>query len=360
MSNLKRTSVLACLVVLAGALSDYSCFDGSCCAQDNAIDLSKELAAKQIEFAKANFHGHQQFDFRIDEVACKIVVPKNFANGRPWIWRARFWGHQPQLDVALLEAGWCVCYCDVGNLFGNDTAIERWDNFYQFAQEISLGPKPFLEGMSRGGLIITRWAAANTEKVTGIYADNAVMDIRSWPGGKGTGMGAPKVWQTCLKAYEMTEADSVDYNGGPLQNLEPLANAKIPIIVLINEADKVVPPAENGDLLVAKYKQLNGPVKEVRRPGLGHHPHSLKDPAVLVDFVMEAWNSRQAADEAKDEQAEEKQIRVTRIWNESKHNAFTDIVRWNGKFYCTFRAGQRHVHGDDGRIQLIESLDGVS
>ncbi|MEM7454112.1 MAG: exo-alpha-sialidase [Planctomycetota bacterium] len=52
---------------------------------------------------------------------------------------------------------------------------------------------------------------------------------------------------------------------------------------------------------------------------------------------------------------------VKRIWDQSPHNAFTDLVLWKGKLYCTFRTGTGHVpgeNGEDGRIQLIVSDDG--
>ena len=51
----------------------------------------------------------------------------------------------------------------------------------------------------------------------------------------------------------------------------------------------------------------------------------------------------------------------TLIWNAAPHNAFTDLIRWNDKFYCAFRIGTGHVpgvSGEDGRIQVICSTDG--
>ena len=343
MSILKRTLLLTCCLA---SISSPVAF-----AQiQKKFNLAAQLENHQVEFKQRDFHGYQQFSFQLDGIDCKIVQPTSAADGNPWIWRARFWGHEPQLEKALLEKGWFVCYCDVGGLFGSDTAIQRWDRFYDFAQGISLGTKPFLEGMSRGGLIIIRWAAANPKQVSGIYADNAVLDFRSWPGGKGVGKGAANEWRQCLDAYGISERDSESFDAGPLNQLQPLVDAQVPIVALINEADNVVPPVENGDLLVAKYNELGGSINEIRRAGLGHHPHSLKDPTVLVNFAVEAM--KKAMERADSE------ITVRRIWDKSPHNAFTDLIRWNEKFYCTFRTGKRHVHGDEGRIQLLESVDG--
>jgi len=62
-----------------------------------------------------------------------------------------------------------------------------------------------LEGVNRSRLFVYNWAAQNLDKVACIYADTPVMDFKSWPGGKGTGIGSPKDWQQCLEAYRLTE-----------------------------------------------------------------------------------------------------------------------------------------------------------
>lgn len=36
-------------------------------------------------------------------------------------------------------------------------------------------------------------------------------------------------------------------------------------------------------------------------------------------------------------------VKVTRIWDKGLHNAFTDLVRFNGNFYCAFREGINHA-----------------
>ena len=45
------------------------------------------------------------------------------------------------------------------------------------------------------------------------------------------------------------------------------------------------------------------------------------------------------------------------IWDQAPHNAFTDLVRWRGRFYCAFREGRGHA-GDRGHIRVIASEDG--
>ena len=50
-------------------------------------------------------------------------------------------------------------------------------------------------------------------------------------------------------------------------------------------------------------------------------------------------------------------VSVTRIWDGGAHNAFTDLIRWRDRWYCTFREGDAHV-GGDGRIRVLVSTDG--
>ena len=50
-------------------------------------------------------------------------------------------------------------------------------------------------------------------------------------------------------------------------------------------------------------------------------------------------------------------VSVARIWDTGAHNAFTDLIRWRDRWYCTFREGDEHV-GGDGRIRVLVSTDG--
>ena len=48
---------------------------------------------------------------------------------------------------------------------------------------------------------------------------------------------------------------------------------------------------------------------------------------------------------------------VARIWGAGSHNAFTDLIRWRDRWYCTFREADAHV-GGNGRIRVLTSVDG--
>ena len=240
----------------------------------------------------SKWQGFERVDFTVDGRRCWVVVPNSPAEGRPWIWRARFFGHEPQADIALLNEGFHVAYCDVGSLFGNPQAVAYWDAFYKkVTEKHGLNPRPALEGMSRGGLIIYNWAVANPEKVACIYGDAPVCDFKSWPGGKGTGKGSPGDWKKCLQAYRLDEKSALEYASNPVDRLDVLARAGVPILHVVGEADSVVPVSENTDLIEKKYLELGGEIQVIRKAGVGHHPHSLKDPAPIVAFVRKHTQS---------------------------------------------------------------------
>jgi hypothetical protein len=51
-------------------------------------------------------------------------------------------------------------------------------------------------------------------------------------------------------------------------------------------------------------------------------------------------------------------VSVTKIWDRAPHNAFTDLVRFQDKWYCTFREADNHAGGEDGKIRVIVSAGG--
>ena len=49
---------------------------------------------------------------------------------------------------------------------------------------------------------------------------------------------------------------------------------------------------------------------------------------------------------------------VKKIWDHAEHNALTDLLSFQGQFYCTFRESDCHVFGKDGIIRILVSEDG--
>jgi hypothetical protein len=47
---------------------------------------------------------------------------------------------------------------------------------------------------------------------------------------------------------------------------------------------------------------------------------------------------------------------VIQIWNQGRHNAFTDLIRWHDRWYCIFREADAHV-GGNGQLRVLTSSD---
>jgi pimeloyl-ACP methyl ester carboxylesterase len=238
----------------------------------------------------SDYRGFARHDFTVDGCATIVVEPKSVAPGRPWIWRAEFFDHEPQADVALLERGWHLVYITVGNTFGCPDAMKHWDVLYaELTGTYGFSPRPALEGLSRGGLYCYNWAAAHPTQVCCVYGDAPVCDFKSWPGGKGTGPGSAGDWADLLRDYHFAdEAEALAYKGNPVDNLAPLAEAGVPLLHVFGDADEAVPWEENTGLVAERYRELGGHIMLICKPGGMHHPHSLVDPAPIVQFIAQS------------------------------------------------------------------------
>lgn len=49
--------------------------------------------------------------------------------------------------------------------------------------------------------------------------------------------------------------------------------------------------------------------------------------------------------------------RAEKVFSDGRHNAFTNIEFWNGKYYLVFRSAANHRDDPPGQITLLESAD---
>jgi pimeloyl-ACP methyl ester carboxylesterase len=239
-----------------------------------------------VTATESRWHGYLRHDFTFQEREGILVIPEQAAEGKPWIWRPAFFGHGPQVDLALLEKGWHVAYYDVTNLYGSPRAVALGYDFYRLVTErYGLSGQTVPEGFSRGGLFAFNWAAAFPDRVACIYADAPVCDFKSWPAA-GQPDHPSEAWRDCLREYGLTAQEAWAYTGNPVDNLAPLAQAGIPVIAVCGEADEVVPYAENAGRIRQRYAALGGHAHVILKPGVKHHPHSLENPEPVVDFLL--------------------------------------------------------------------------
>jgi pimeloyl-ACP methyl ester carboxylesterase len=127
-------------------------------------------------------------------------------------------------------------------------------------------------------------------EVTAIYGDNPLLDLRAFPTSTEEARANRK---SCLDAYGITEAQLPDFKGSPIDGLEALAAAKVPVFLVLGAKDDIVPIAQHADVLEARYKALGGPVTRWVKPEGGHHPHGLDPVDPLVDAILAVANKLQ-------------------------------------------------------------------
>ena len=254
----------------------------------NPAKASVVFSKIQEEKSMSSFYGYSCADFTYMNRHCKVVSPKKVANGQPWVWRARFWGHEPQTDIALLERGFHIVYIDVAELYGNEESVKLWNQFYAYMQKVGMSKKVVLEAMSRGGIYAYNWALRNPNKVAAVYADAPVLDIKSWPGGLGKGQGSKEDWTIFKNDFNLTEEQAKNFKNSPLDNAELIAKGGYPMLHVVGDADEVVPVDENTHPFEVRIKNAGGDISVIHKKGIGHHPHSLANPTPIVDFILKS------------------------------------------------------------------------
>lgn len=202
------------------------------------------LSAAAAEDVVSNWQGFRRLNFESGGKPCFITLPTVPAPGKPWIWRTSFPDFHAELDLELLRRGCAVAHIDCLNMLGCDAALDLMDGFYA---ELTTGrgysPRPALEAVSRGGLHAYRYAARHPQRIACIYADTPVMDLKSWPLGW---PDATRETADALRFYQLRDTAALEaFRGNPVDLLEPLAKARVPLRHVISLNDRVVPPAAN-------------------------------------------------------------------------------------------------------------------
>ena len=182
------------------------------------------------------------------QLRCVLVAPKQAAPGNPWSWRGVYWNHQPQAEVELLKRGFHIAYISVDP---TPRSLTEWAAWYAYlTNQYGLSKKPAFVGMSRGGEFEYRWGTANPDKVSCIYADNPGMDRDGF------------------------------------QRLGDLAQADVPVLQICGTIDPIL--GKNASAIEAIYQQFGGRISMMIKEGYAHHPHSLRNPKPIADFIEQS------------------------------------------------------------------------
>ncbi|MDP4290720.1 MAG: SGNH/GDSL hydrolase family protein [Bacteroidota bacterium] len=250
-----------------------------------------QLANRPFGGKKSQWHGFDRYDFEYNGRSCRIVCPAKPAAGSPWIWNARFPDWHYEIDSILLSEGFYVTYINTDELLGSPKAVKVWDDYYTYLTgAYKFSEKVALEGISRGGLYVYNFAKKYPWRISCIYGEAPVCDFKSWPAGFGTGKGSPSDWTLLKTAYGFKDdAEAKAYRNNPVDSLDNLAKAKVPVLHMIGLNDAYAPPAENTYVLVDRYVKLGGiatvvPCTRGKQELEGHH-FPIETPRYVANFV---------------------------------------------------------------------------
>ncbi|MFO0840828.1 MAG: sialate O-acetylesterase [Gemmataceae bacterium] len=206
-----------------------------------------------------------------------------YAKAKPWVWYAPTLPNLPGPEERWMfegfrAAGVAVAGIDAGESYGSPAGNKVFDTLYAAMAARGYSAKPVLLGRSRGGLMALSWAAANPDKVGAFAGIYPVCDLASYPGvERAAGAFGLRADELKARLKEFT----------PVDRLEGLAKAKVPLFAIHGDADKVVPLGANSGRVKERYATLRAPMTLVVPPRQGHSmwPGFFRCPE-LVEFVL--------------------------------------------------------------------------
>ncbi len=217
----------------------------------------------------------QQFNWQRFEVAGRpafMILPaaEDRRSPMPWVMYAPTFdrslpneGSEGWMIGRFLAAGIAIAGIDVGESYGSPAGIETYNSLYEhLTRKERFGSRASLLARSRGGLMLYNWGAENPEKVACIAGIYPVCDLRSYPGlGKACG------------AYGRTEEELAKTlkKHNPVERLESLAKARVPIFHIHGDSDSTVPLEANSGAVAKRYRELGGSMELVVPIGQGHN-----------------------------------------------------------------------------------------
>ena len=227
-----------------------------------------------------SYKGYKRFNFILNGYIGSVIIPKKAEDKKRWIWRAEFLGDFDKVDMELIKMGWHLVYYKISNMYGSPKAVKLMNAFHwHVIKKFDLNKNATLFGFSRGGLYAINYAVAYPNEVTSIYLDAPVIDLQSWP------RVGHELRAECLKCYKFNEIDAKNYSLIQLNRAKVLAENKIPILVVVGDADSTVSYKENAKPFIEEYRKTHDDITLIIKCGCGHHPHSLDDISSIMKFI---------------------------------------------------------------------------
>ncbi len=224
--------------------------------------------------------------FEVDGHKAFLYTPPTPAPGKPWLWYA------PTLQGVslvqrklyfdgLMKAGIALAGFDLGEVRGAPQSTAKFTLFYDEMVKRAWSAKPILLGQSRGGMMTLAWAMRNPEHVKAWVGIYPVCNLASWP------LKNSKAQTLADFAMPEEELAAKLSQFNPVDNLQGLLAAKVPMFVVHGDSDVVVPYDDNTRVLKERYEAGGGKITVKIIPGEGHKVSpSFFECQELIDFVL--------------------------------------------------------------------------
>lgn len=225
-------------------------------------------------------------EFIFEERKATIVYPKVKPIGRI-VFKTEYLNAFPGFDIAMLEKGYYLIHICHTSRWAPDEELDIMARYACYCAELLNVDKRFiLEGLSCGGLSSARFAEKYPELSAVLYLDAPALNVLSLVGlGECKGDFLETHWREVVSTFGVSRSTIVNFRKSAIDNMEPLIENNIPIIMVYGNSDNVVIYEENGRVLENYYKVNGGNLKVICKSMCAHHPHGLDDPQPIIEFI---------------------------------------------------------------------------
>lgn len=235
-------------------------------------------------YTTGEWNGFETINFTFDGKNAIIVLPKEPKSGKKWLFKTEYFGAFPNFEIEMLHRGYALAHVDNETRWCLQSDTIRQGAFAKYLHdEFDFAKKCLPVGMSCGGMQAVYFAARYPEMTAAIYIDAPVLNLLSCP--CGVGLAHNELYDEFVGATGQTVSEMINYRNHPIDHVDELINAKIPVFLICGGDDHCVPYLENGKVLYDKYIAAGGDIWQIVKPGVDHNPHGLDDPTPLIEFV---------------------------------------------------------------------------
>jgi len=243
-----------------------------------------------MEYQESLWNGFQRLDFEFEGHSAILVLPKEPAADKRWLFKTEYFGAFPGFEIEMLAKGYYLAHVKNTTRWCLPEDTQRQIRFAEFLHtEFGLHKKFVTVGMSCGGMQAIYLSAAAPERIALCYIDAPVTNFLSCPGC--VGASTIDCFEAFFKAKGLSMADLINYRNHPIDVVSKMIESGVSVFLVCGDSDQVVPYEENGAHLYRMYKEAGGAIELILKPGCDHHPHGLEDNTPLIAAAEKAYEA---------------------------------------------------------------------